>query len=68
MRRSLVIRTSPLAATVTKHLLRELFLSESPALVNFREKILASHQCGPAPVLLLCEALEGATLDVGDAA
>jgi hypothetical protein len=64
MRRSLVIRVSPLAATVTKHLLRELFISEAPALQGFRDKILKAHDCGPAPVLLLCEALEGATLDV----
>jgi hypothetical protein len=64
MRRSLVIRVSPLAATVTKHLLRELFISEAPALRNFRDKVLEAHNCGPAPVLLLCEALEGATLDV----
>jgi hypothetical protein len=48
--------------------LRELMLTEAPAFVNFREKILAKHKASPASVSLLCEALEGATLDLGDAA
>jgi hypothetical protein len=68
MRRSLVIRVSPLSANVVKELLRELMLTEAPAFVNFREKILAKHKASPASVSLLCEALEGATLDLGDAA
>ena len=68
MRRSLVLRASPLSVAVVKELLREVTLSESPMDVNRRERILKKHGAARASIDLFCEALEGATMDVEGAA
>ena len=68
MRRSLVIRVSPLGANVVRTLLREVMHSEVPRVVAMREQVLAAKGATPATVTLVIEALEGATMDLGDAA